>query len=284
MGKVERTIELIKRAEPLALKYQDYGFHLAFSGGKDSQVIYHLCKMAGVKFKAVMQVTTLDPPELMKFVRKNYPDVIMERPEINFYKLIVKKKTLPTRLIRYCCQYLKEGAGANTVTIIGIRRAESNKRAKRNELEISGHKYSNTLDQFNIDNQTQQLCVNGKDKILLSPIIDWTNADVWNFIRGNNIEYCKLYDEGYTRIGCMFCPMSSVKSKQRDRIKYPRVEKLIKRSIQTLCDNNNYMQSLDKNVNEIFNWWIHNESVKKYKGSKLNYEIQYKEDYGSKRH
>jgi len=38
-----------------------------------------------------MQVTTLDPPELMKFVRKNYPDVIMERPEINFYNLIKRK-------------------------------------------------------------------------------------------------------------------------------------------------------------------------------------------------
>jgi len=91
VNKIKTAIELIRNAEPLALKYQDYGFHLAFSGGKDSQVIYELCKMAGVKFRSVMQVTTLDPPELMRFVRKNYPDVIMEHPEINFYKLIIKK-------------------------------------------------------------------------------------------------------------------------------------------------------------------------------------------------
>ena len=273
MTKIETAIETIQKAESLALKYQDYGFHLAFSGGKDSQVIYELAKMAEVKFKAVMQVTTLDPPELMKFVRKNYPDVIMERPKINFYKLIIKKMGLPMMKMRYCCQYLKEQSGGGTVTIIGIRRAESNKRAKRNELEISGRKYSNTLDQFNIDNKDQILCVNGKDKILLSPIIKWTNADVWNFIRDRNIEYCELYDKGYHRIGCMFCPMANVKSKQRDRRNYPGVEKLIKKSIQELVDKNNYGNGLD--VDDIFNWWISNDSMAKYKGMKQNYKIDY---------
>jgi len=273
MTKTDIAIETIQKAESLALKYQDYGFHLAFSGGKDSQVIYELAKMAEVKFKAVMQVTTLDPPELMKFVRKNYPDVIMERPKINFYKLIIKKMGLPMMKMRYCCQYLKEQSGGGTVTIIGIRRAESNKRAKRNELEISGRKYSNTLDQFNIDNKDQILCVNGKDKILLSPIIKWTNADVWNFIRDRNIEYCELYDKGYHRIGCMFCPMANVKSKQRDRRNYPGVEKLIKKSIQELVDKNNYGNGLD--VDDIFNWWISNDSMAKYKGMKQNYKIDY---------
>ena len=275
MNKIDLAIQTIQKAEPLALKYQDYGFHLAFSGGKDSQVIYELAKMAGVKFRPVMQVTTLDPPELMKFVRKNYPDVIMERPDINFYKLIVKKKSLPTKTIRYCCQYLKEQAGGNTVTIIGIRKSESAKRSKRNELEISGHKYSNTFDQFNIDNKDQILCINGKDKILLSPIINWTNSDVWSFIRNNKLEYCSLYDKGYHRIGCMFCPMACTRAKQLDRKNYPGVEKLIKKSIKKLCDDNNYMDNMNHDVDEIFNWWISNDSVKNYKGMKQNYTINY---------
>lgn len=276
MNKIDLAIQTIRKAEPLALKYQDYGFHLAFSGGKDSQVIYELCKMAGVKFRPVMQVTTLDPPELMKFVRKNYPDVIMERPEINFYKLIVKYQALPTCIIRYCCKELKEQSGAGTVTIIGIRRAESSKRAKRNELEISGRKYSNSLDQFNIDNQNQILCINGKDKILLSPIIDWTNSDVWNFIRNRKLEYCELYDKGYHRIGCMFCPMSSVKIKQKDRRNYPGVEQAIKKSISELCQRGKYADF--ENVDEIFNWWISKKSQAQYKGMKQNYEIQYEDN------
>ena len=277
INKINLAIQTIQKAESLALKYQDYGFHLAFSGGKDSQVIYELCKMAGVKFRPVMQVTTLDPPELMRFIRKNYPDVIMERPEKSFYKLIIKKKCLPLRQTRWCCYYLKEQAGGGTVTIIGIRKAESKKRAKRNELELSNKTYSNTLDQFNIDNENQILCIGGKDKILLSPIINWTNADVWNFIRDHKIEYCRLYDEGYYRIGCIFCPISNVRSKRKDRIRYPGVERTIKKSIKYLCENYNYGNDLNCNVDDIFNWWISNDSIAVFKAKKLNYTINYEE-------
>lgn len=274
MDKIAKSIELIRKAEPLALKYQEYGFHLAFSGGKDSQVIYHLCKMAGVKFQAFMQVTTIDHPELMKFVRKNYQDVIMQRPEKNFYSLIISENILPTQQIRYCCRHLKENSGANTVTVIGIRKAESNKRAKRNELEINNRKYSNSLDQFNIDNESGALCVNGKDKILLSPILDWSDRDVWNFIRSNKIEYCNLYDNGYKRIGCIFCPMCSKREKIRHRKEYPGVERAIKKSIKILCDRGKY-SSLNSDVNDVFEWWISGKSIKVYLADKKQYRINF---------
>lgn len=259
-NKTKVAIETIQKAESLALKYQDYGFHLAFSGGKDSQVIYELCKMAGVKFRAVMQVTTIDPPEMMRFIRDNYPDVILERPEINFYDLIVKKGMLPTKQARYCCEYLKEQSGGGTVTVLGIRREESAKRAKRNELEISKHKYSNTLDQFNIDNDGQILCINGKDKIMLLPILNWTRGDVWDFIRGHKLKYCKLYDEGYHRIGCMFCPVASKKTKATDVKRYPKVKRQIEKSIDRLRERGIY-DDFD-NAEDVFKWWIGNENSK----------------------
>lgn len=262
--KIDRAIKTIRKAEPLALKYQDYGFHLAFSGGKDSQVIYELCKMAGVKFRPVMRITTLDPPELMRFIRKNYPDVVFERSKINFYKLIVKKKCLPTRRIRYCCQYLKESSGAGTVTILGIRKQESSIRGRRNELELSNRKYSNTLDQFTIDTENKVVCIEGKDKIMLSPIIHWSSYDVWQFIWSKHIEYCELYDKGYTRIGCMFCPMSPTRAKMLDRKRYPGVERLIKKSISELVNLNNYGSQLGCDVDEIFNWWVSNDGIEAY--------------------
>ena len=109
------------------------------------------------------------------------------------------------------------------------------------------------------------LCINGKDKILLSPIIDWTTSDVWNFIKGHNLEYCELYDHGYSRIGCMFCPMASVKTKIKDRKRYPRVEKMIKKSIQELVEKNNYGSILNNDVDEIFNWWVSNDIIETYK-------------------
>lgn len=264
--KIDYSIALLRKAEPLALEMSPDGFHLAFSGGKDSQTLYHLAKMAGVRFKAHMQITTLDPPELMHFVRTHYPDVELHRPEINFYKLIVKKKMLPLRQTRYCCAYLKEQAGAGTVTLIGIRAAESARRAKRNELETSDRAYSGSLDQFNRDKKQYHQCVSGKDKIMLSPIFKWTDADVWNFIRGNGIEYCKLYDEGFHRIGCIFCPMGSRKIKALERNRYPGVEKAIKRSIQKIIDENGYGSEYHATADEIFDWWVSNTSAKKYFG------------------
>ena len=262
--KIDYSISLMQRAEKMALSFNSDGFHLAFSGGKDSIVMYRLAEMAGVKFTAHMQITTLDPHELMNFIRRNYPDVTFHRPEMNFYELIKKKKMLPLRQSRYCCQYLKEQGGSGTVTLIGIRSDESVKRAKRNEVEISGHKYSNTLDQFNIDVESKNLCVKGKDKILISPIFQWTDRDVWKFIRDNKMEYCKLYDEGYTRIGCIFCPMSSKKSKQNDRLRYPKVEHTIKKSIQYLIDKIGYGNRYNATSDELFNWWVGNDSYNKY--------------------
>jgi len=259
-SKIDYSIALLCKAEAIALEMHPDGFRLAFSGGKDSIVMYRLAQMAGVKFTAHMQVTTLDPPELMKFVRSNYPEVTLHRPEINFYEVIKKKKMLPLRQSRYCCHYLKEQSGAGTCTLIGIRADESARRAKRNEVELAGNKYSNTLDQFNIDIETQHVCIKGKDKLLISPIFRWTNSDVWRFIRENDMPYCKLYDEGYTRVGCIFCPMSSVKTKNRDRRLFPGVERAIKRSIQYLIDTIDYGCRHNATADELFDWWVSNQS------------------------
>lgn len=136
----QSAIRFIQKAEPLALRMDERGFHVAFSGGKDSQVILKLVEMANVRYHAEMQVTTVDSPNLMKFVRANYPQVTLNRPELNMIQLIQKKGMLPTRLARYCCAYLKEGAGAGTVTVVGIRAKESVNRAKRNPVEVLGQR------------------------------------------------------------------------------------------------------------------------------------------------
>ena len=94
---IQYSIDLLRRAERLALKMQpERGFWLAFSGGKDSQCIYHLAKLAGVKFEAHYAVTTLDHPELVHFIRRCYPDVIWDHPKRTFLQLCIYKKMLPT--------------------------------------------------------------------------------------------------------------------------------------------------------------------------------------------
>ena len=244
--KMLRSVELIRKAEKLSLTYDDVdGFFLAFSGGKDSQALYHITELAGVKFKAHFSPTTVDPPQLIRFIRKSYPDCEFGKVTKNIYDMAVEKQILPTMRVRWCCAEYKEMAGAGKVTLIGIRHAESARRAKRNEVEISNRKFSGNFeqftewqeerirkkyknlnqDQFSYDKTQEVRCINGKDSILVSPIIDWTEADVSEFLnKVCEIPHCELYDKGYRRIGCILCPMASYKQKKKECRDFPYVK------------------------------------------------------------
>ena len=244
--KIEYSIQLLKKAEKLAIRYDsEDGFFLAFSGGKDSQALYHIAEMAGVKFKAHFSPTTVDPPQLIKFIRRNYPDVEFAKVKKNIYQVAVEKQILPSMRIRWCCAEFKENAGAGKVTLIGIRHEESARRSKRKEVEVSGRKFSGYLDQFeewsaeqmkkkyknlnqdqfSYDKEKEIRCINGKDSILISPIIDWTERDVWEFLNEVvKVPHCELYDKGYKRIGCILCPMSNPKQKRREMKDFPYVK------------------------------------------------------------
>lgn len=268
--KIDYSIALLQRAEKIALRMSpDKGYFLAFSGGKDSQCLYHIAKMAGVKFEAHYSLTTLDPPELVRFIRTKYPNVIIDRPRRTFLQLCEDKGMLPTRRARFCCAELKECAGAGMATLIGIRRAESTRRAKRNEVEVGGHKFSGTLDQFNRTEEVQDQCMAryGKaDKLMIAPIIDWSDRDVWNFIRGQGIEYCKLYDEGWSRIGCLFCPMASKTSKRIHKTHYPKYKAAVIRTIAKMqASERGYLTEYPElSAEQVFEWWTSNKPVKEY--------------------
>ena len=126
--KLDIAIDRLKAFEP------PEGYYVAFSGGKDSQCVYHLCQMAGVKFDAHYTVTGVDPPELVRFIKANYPDVELVCPKdkdgkrITMWRLIVENRMPPTRVARYCCAELKETQGKERVTVTGVRWAESARR------------------------------------------------------------------------------------------------------------------------------------------------------------
>ena len=251
-SKLEHSVTLLRKAEGLAKMYDnDDGFFLAFSGGKDSQALYHVTKMAGVLFKGHFSPTSVDPPDLIRFIKNEYPSVEWGHLDFSIYQRAVERRILPTMRVRWCCADFKETAGAGKVTLIGIRKEESARRAKRHEVEVSNKKFSGSLDEFedwskaeierktkrktkrkinedefSVKSDSEVHCINGKDSILISPIFDWTEKDIWYFL--NDIikaPHCKLYDEGYKRIGCILCPMSSPKSKQRDIERFPHVKR-----------------------------------------------------------
>jgi len=232
MNKIDYSISVIQKAESLALKYQEFGFHVAFSGGKDSQVILELCKMAEVNHKAFFYKTSVDPPELLSHIRNNYPDVEWIRPKMTMFQLIEKKGMLPLRQCRFCCEYLKERNGLNAVVITGITRAESPRRAKRQEFESS--------------------CKVGADKNLLNPILDWTTRDVIGFLKSRNIEMCSLY-KVQPRIGCVGCAISP-RSMRLDFQRLPNFRKAYVFTVRKLMERGKYPEF--DSADDVIDWWI----------------------------
>lgn len=120
--KEKNAIKYLKLFEPSTEPY-----YLCYSGGKDSDVILALAKLAGVNFEAVHNLTTVDAPETIQYI-KSQADIIINKPGITMWRLIVKKKIPPTRLARYCCEELKEHGGKFRKKITGVRWAESARR------------------------------------------------------------------------------------------------------------------------------------------------------------
>ena len=245
------SVELLRKAEKLALAYDsENGFFLAFSGGKDSQCLYHVAKLAGVKFKAHMNLTSVDPPEVIHFVKSQYSDVELIKPKKSIFQAAIDMGILPTKRVRWCCKEFKESAGAGKVTLIGIRHAESSRRAARQEVEISEKKYSGDLEGLevyrkarnaqkrgrkpknnrevtivNADGERTLGCIRGQESLLISPIIEWTDDDVWNFLNTIGVAHCELYEQGWHRIGCIGCPMSPAKQKIIENKRWPHVKR-----------------------------------------------------------
>lgn len=277
--KVDYSIDLLRKAEKMALRLDpENGFWLAFSGGKDSQALYHVAKMAGVKFKAHMNLTSVDPPEVIRFVKRQYPDVELIKPRMSIFEMAKKKHLLPTMRFRWCCAEFKETGGVGKVTLIGIRKQESARRSKRNEVELGNHKFSGNFDQWSEHEEKMVACVGGKDKILVSPIIYWTERDVWEFLNENGIPHCELYDQGYTRIGCICCPMSGYRQKIWEIKRWPHVKRNWLKTIQWLIDNG-YSFYENPSAEFDFNWWISGKPFKEfYADNVLQQKIEFSND------
>ena len=237
--KVAMAIERIKNFEP------PEGYYLAFSGGKDSMCVYHLVKMAGVKYDAHYQVSTIDAPETVYFIRDNYPDVKFENPEKPFLQMLLPNG-YPSRVSRWCCRLYKEVGGENRVVLTGVRWAESVKRKGRKMVESCFRTH----------------------KRYVRPIIDWSDDEVWAFIKQNKLKYNVMYDEGFKRVGCLFCPLASPKFRALQARRYPKFVEAFKRSFIRLYEDRvkkgkpAYLKH--KNGEEFFYWWLYGDGWRKY--------------------
>jgi len=206
--KVAAAVERIRHFRP----QNGLPYIVAFSGGKDSVAVLRLTQLAGVDFTAIYNITTVDPPELVRFIRQQYPEVHRVKPPYSMFQGILRHG-YPTRVKRWCCREFKERSGdqqGHTV-ITGVRWAESARRRHKHGIVTSM-----------------------THKTLLNPIVDWSDADVWEFIKSEDIPYCRLYDEGWRRIGCILCPFT--RSWQAEADRWPGMFRAWQRAFQALWD------------------------------------------------
>lgn len=213
--KVEQSIKLL-RSIP-----QDKGqITIAYSGGKDSDVILELAKMAGIPFKAVYHSTTIDPSGTIRHVEEN--GVEISRPKEPFFRLL-QKHGYPSRFARYCCKLLKERYDSD-ILVQGIRASESNARAER----------------YKEPEQCRVYDKKHKSRVYM-PILYWTDEDIKEFVTERGIKCHPLYYRGgqfdvTQRLGCIGCPLQSRKKRLRQFEENPKFVRLYVRNAQVWFD------------------------------------------------
>ena len=288
--KVRTSIERLKSFEPK----NGEGYYLAFSGGKDSVVCKALLDMSGIKYDAHYRVTSVDPPELVIFIKERHPDVIREKPmwdpeyknpsiagrPITMWNLIPEMLMPPTRIARYCCKKLKESGGDGRLAVTGVRWAEGvNRRRNHGPVTIADKKAGQVFSGDTNFHQTDQggvVLTNDNDesrrmietcyqrmKTVVNPIIDWTDDDVWDFIRSEHIPYCGLYDCGFHRLGCIECPMARQHGREKQFARWPKYKQAYLLAFSKMLDERKRrglvrgtFEGSGATPKDVFNWWM----------------------------
>lgn len=198
----------------------------------------------GIPFEVHNSHTTADAPQTVRHIRDTFHKLEMdgikctiEMPtykgeRTSMWKLIPQKLMPPTRTVRYCCAALKETGCANRFIATGVRWDESTQRKNREEFEKIGATKS-TVEKFTSvmlmnDNDARRRmnehCMQ-KKKMVVNPIIDWKDSDVWEFIHSEKIPTCELYQCGYERVGCIGCPIAG-KKRYKEFADFPKYKNL----------------------------------------------------------
>lgn len=270
----KRAIEVLKAFEP------EDGYHLCYSGGKDSDCIRILADLAGVKHEIHHNLTTADAPETVYYV-KSIPNVIIDKPEISMWRLIEKAMIPPTRIARYCCEALKERNGEGKLKITGVRKKESARRAKQGglikiigkpatvekkavELGAEVGKTNGGGLILNMDNDPSRRLVEHcyrTTATMLNPIIEWADTDVWDFLKAHGCKSNPLYECGLKRVGCIGCPMAG-KNRYAEFERWPKYRALYVMAFDRMLEARRRAGKKERPDTQWFNgesvmrWWL----------------------------
>lgn len=283
--KIEESQKILRLAAEMSKTYYGEPLILAYSGGKDSDVMLHLaesCLNVG-DFEVLNGHTTVDAPETVYHIRAVFKALNDKgvKTSIDYHKLpdgtnetmwslIPKKKLPPTRIARYCCAVLKEATTPNRMCAVGVRAAESNGRKGRDVFGIRGktkkdmlyysldhaaevHIESQEIQDDNWDCTFIKTMKDHKDTVV-NPIYEWEDSDIWDYIHREHLKVNPLYDRGYVRVGCIGCPLAGPRTRAKAFADYPKYKQLYINAFQRMIDG--YTEPTQwKTGEEVFEWW-----------------------------
>lgn len=235
--KIDTAYERFRWAAKEAERLFDMPLVVQYSGGKDSDVILQLAKESGVPFRVTHNLTTADPPDNVYYIRRVFAalreegiDCRINVPRRSLWRIMRETLVIPSRLIRVCCSELKERKMPDAPYIVtGVRWAESaGRRAKsgiamvytESDRAAAGLLTTDDASSRRLFEQCQMRGVRA-----LNPIIDWGDDDVWSYLASRHIEGNPLYKEGWTRIGCVGCPLACRRAREIAFARYPKLYK-----------------------------------------------------------
>lgn len=218
----QEAISRIQRFAKLARAMQ-FEVCVGFSGGKDSQVVYDLCKRSGIDFKAYFN-HAFESATTLRFIRDHYPEVTWRRDyPYGFISNIRKQAMLPTVQRSFCCENYKHNPDyVDPCSVIGVRSEESYARRNRTTVMVK-NKTTLKKNKALLDDYFRENCqsIGTKSVIQLLPIIDWSHEDVWQYIREHGLPVNPEYSEHVTRVGCIVCPKANFNANYYGLSRYP---------------------------------------------------------------
>lgn len=247
--KVEVAYERFRWAAKEAERLFDMPLVVRYSGGKDSDVILQLAKESGVPFRVTHNLTTADPPDNVYYIRRVFAalreqgiDAKINVPKRSLWKIMRETLVIPSRVMRVCCGELKERKMPDAPYIVtGVRWAESAGRRSKSGIAMVHAEHPSTSARYTGGEQVaaaagllttddassrrlfEQCRMRGVR--VLNPIIDWSDDDVWDYLHSRGIEGNPLYKEGWTRIGCVGCPLAGRRAREIAFARYPKLYK-----------------------------------------------------------
>lgn len=244
VSKINTAYERYRWAAKEAERLFDMPLVVRYSGGKDSDVILQLAKESGVPFRVTHNLTTADPPDNVYYIRRVFAalreegiDCRIDVPRRSLWRIMRETLVIPSRIMRVCCSELKERRMPDAPYIVtGVRWAESARRRAKSGIAMVHNAFARergeekaadawllTTDDASSRRLFEQCQLRGVR--VLNPIIDWSDDDVWSYLHSRGIDGNPLYKEGWTRIGCVGCPLASPRAREIAFARYPKLYK-----------------------------------------------------------